>query len=240
MELADGYADIFVAHPGKEPAPVVLFYMDGPGIREELHQMARRFAEQGYYVVLPDLYYRSGAAGRPGERATDPAAPEHEQMWQLIQSLTFPAVMADTTALLRWIDEQPEADSSRIAAIGYCMSGRFAITAAATWPDRIKAAASIYGTSLVTDGDDSPHHIAAKARGALYFGFAELDQFASTADIPAIEAALKGAATKWTCEVFPGVDHGFAFPNRATYDAPSAELHWQRLFHLLDGELKNG
>ena len=40
------------------PHPVVIFYMDAPGKREELHDMARRIATVGYYVLLPNLYYR--------------------------------------------------------------------------------------------------------------------------------------------------------------------------------------
>jgi carboxymethylenebutenolidase len=32
--------------------------MDAPGWREELRDMARRLASVGYFVVLPNLYYR--------------------------------------------------------------------------------------------------------------------------------------------------------------------------------------
>ena len=45
--------------------------MDAPGKREELHDMARRIATVGYYVLLPNLYYRDarefhlGMPGRP-------------------------------------------------------------------------------------------------------------------------------------------------------------------------------
>ena len=34
--------------------------MDAPAIREELRDMARRLATSGYYVMLPNIYYRSG------------------------------------------------------------------------------------------------------------------------------------------------------------------------------------
>lgn len=59
IPTADGAMNTFVVYPDEgSPHPVVLFYMDAPGKREELHDMARRLASVGYYVVLPNLYYR--------------------------------------------------------------------------------------------------------------------------------------------------------------------------------------
>ena len=59
IPTADGAMNTFVVYPEENgPHPVVLFYMDAPGKREELHDMARRLASVGYYVILPNLYYR--------------------------------------------------------------------------------------------------------------------------------------------------------------------------------------
>jgi len=235
--LADGNAEIFVARPEQSVHPVVLFYMDAPGIREELYGMARRLAQGGYFVVLPDPYYRSGAAGRLGEAANDPKTPEHQNMWGLIATLTMERVIADTKALIAWINTQSGADGTRIGALGYCMSGRFALAAATAWPDLVKAAASIYGTQLVTEDTDSPHRQIVGARATLYFGFAETDVYAPAADIPTLQAALSNHPSTVEFEVYPGVGHGFAFPNRANYDEAAAERHWSRLFDLFDRTL---
>ncbi len=55
----DGPMNTFISHPEEGgPYPVILFLMDAPGYREELHDMARRRATAGYYVMLPNLYYR--------------------------------------------------------------------------------------------------------------------------------------------------------------------------------------
>ena len=57
----DGKTTTFITHPERGgPFPVILFYMDAPAIREELRDMARRLATSGYYVMLPNMYYRSG------------------------------------------------------------------------------------------------------------------------------------------------------------------------------------
>ena len=65
----DGAMETFVCHPERGgPYPPVLLLMDAPGIREELRDMARRLATVGYYVLLPNLYYRAGTRHdlRPG------------------------------------------------------------------------------------------------------------------------------------------------------------------------------
>ena len=59
IETNEGEMSTFVVHPESNgPFPVILFLMDAPGKREELHDMARRVAATGYYVMLPNLYYR--------------------------------------------------------------------------------------------------------------------------------------------------------------------------------------
>ena len=61
IETADGQMETFLAHPeGEGPFPVVVLYMDAPGIREEFYEFTRRIAREGYTCVLPDLYYRRG------------------------------------------------------------------------------------------------------------------------------------------------------------------------------------
>ena len=58
----DGSMNSFITYPEEGgPFPVVMFLMDAPGKREELHDMARRLGTSGYYVVLPNLYYRQTA-----------------------------------------------------------------------------------------------------------------------------------------------------------------------------------
>ena len=59
IKTGEGQLNTFIVHPDEDgPHPVILFLMDAPGKREELHQMARRIAACGYWVMLPNLYYR--------------------------------------------------------------------------------------------------------------------------------------------------------------------------------------
>jgi carboxymethylenebutenolidase len=228
----DGRTTTFIAHPEREgPHPIVLFFMDAPAIREELRDMARRIATVGHYVMLPNLYYRRGVL----ELADLPPLPEQEaraRMFDLMGSINIAMVMSDTDALLDFADRDPAASRGKAAAIGYCMSGQYAINAAARRPERIACAASLYGVQLVTDRPDSPHLAAQKTRAELYFACAEHDAYAPLEMVEALDSALKSAGVKAEVELYPGAHHGFAFPQRAVYDKAAAERHWERLFAL--------
>jgi carboxymethylenebutenolidase len=228
----DGRTTTFIAHPERGgPHPIVLFFMDAPAIREELRDMARRIATAGYYVMLPNLYYRKGVL----ELADLPPLAEAEarkRMFDLMGSINIGMVMDDADALLDFADRDPAASPGPAAAIGYCMSGQYAINAAARHPERIACAASLYGVQLVTDAPDSPHLAAQKSKAELYFACAEHDTYAPLEMVQALDASLKDAGVNAEVEIYAGVHHGFAFPQRAVYDKPAAERHWERLFAL--------
>jgi carboxymethylenebutenolidase len=203
--------------------------MDAPAIREELRDMARRLGTSGYYVMLPNLYYRAGVM-EIGPLPADPDAPERKRMFELMNGINIPLVMEDTSALLAYADGQSAARSDIVGTVGYCMSGRYAINAATHFPDRVKAAASIYGVQLATDQPDSPHLAAQKTKAELYFACAETDIYAPQEIIDKVKQAMTGANAE--VEIYPGTHHGFAFPKRPVYDRDAAERHWERLLAL--------
>jgi carboxymethylenebutenolidase len=228
----DGHVTTFITHPERNgPHPVIVFYMDAPGIREELRDMARRLATSGYYVVLPNMYYRAGVM-ELGPIPPEEDAPVRKRMFELMMGLSIPMVMQDTKALLDFIATQSAANKGPIGCLGYCMSGQYAINAAATFPERVNAAASIYGVLLMTDKPDSPHLVARKGMAELYLACAEVDRWAPLEMIEPLRAALKDSGANAEVELYPGVHHGFAFPQRPVYDKAAAERHWERLLAL--------
>jgi len=237
IATADGPMNSFVVHPEEGgPFPVVLFYMDAPGKREELHDMARRLAAVGYFVVLPNLYYRSSRDFWLTERTE----PMMERMFSLMATLDAATTACDTRALLQFVDAQAPADAARIGAVGYCMSGPFVMWAAARFPERIACIASIHGANMATDEPDSPHRIAPQVRCESYFACAEIDKWAPPADILKLQAGLEAGPAPHRIEWYPGVEHGFVFPLRAVYDRAAAERHWERLFSLFGRTLQSG
>jgi len=225
-----GSMTTFICHPEREgPHPPILFYMDAPAIREELRDMARRLATVGYYVMLPNLYYRAGVM----ELDWRPDNPEVRlRMMALMGGLTIPMIMDDTDALVAFLDADPAAKGGAIGTLGYCMSGQYAINAAARYPDRVTAAASIYGVKLVTDEPDSPHLAAARAPAEYYVACAETDVWAPPEMVAAFREAMTSQGVNAEVELHPGVEHGFAFPQRPAFNKKAAERHWERLFAL--------
>ena len=235
IQTADGAMNTFITHPEEGgPHPVVLFYMDAPGKREELHDMARRIATVGYYVVLPNLYYRNT---REFVMVRDEEG--FKRMFAMMEHVTTDLVMRDTQTLLDFVDGRKEADASKLGTVGYCMSGPFVFAAAAHYPQRVKCAASLYGVRLATDDADSPHLNAHKVKGELYLGCAETDKYAPREMIDKLEAHLKSVpGLRSRVEWYPGTEHGFAFPLRAgIFHKQAAERHWERLFALFKRNL---
>ena len=235
LTTADGSMNTFVVHPDEGgPFPVVLIYMDAPGKREELHDMARRLASVGYCVVLPNLYYRETRDFWVKERTEATM----KRMFELMATLSARTTAVDTRAMLDYVDALPAADATRIGALGYCMSGPYVVWAAAQFPERIRVIASIYGAGMATDQPDSPHRIVPQLQCECYFACAEIDKWASPEDIGKLQSALEGAGIRHRIEWYPGVEHGFAFPQRAIYNQAAAERHWARLFNLFERTLR--
>jgi carboxymethylenebutenolidase len=231
----DGTMRTFLCHPERDgPHPVVILLMDAPGIRGELRDMVRRLASVGYYVMLPNLYYRAGVE----EIFKGPNPLTTDQMFELMNQTTIARVMVDVDTLLAFAAIDPAASDGPVGVVGYCMSGQHAINAAARHPDRIAAAASFYGTRLVTDKPDSPHRVVGKAKAELYLGCAEHDEYAPLEMVAEMRAALEKAGAKAEVEIYEGAGHGFAFPKRSTFDRAAAERHWERLFALFGRALR--
>jgi len=231
----DGKSTTFIVHPDRGgPHPVILFLMDAPAIREELRDMARRFATSGYYVMLPNLYYRAGVM-ELGPIEYEPESPWRKRMGDLMNGLGIRHVMDDCAGMLAFAEKDTAANAKSVGAVGYCMSGRFAVCAGGQFPDRVKATASIYGTRLVTEKDNSPHLIAKNSPAEFYFACAETDVWAPPEVIAALQKDLAGANGE--VEVYPGVHHGFAFPERRAYDKAAAEQHWERVLALFRRKL---
>jgi carboxymethylenebutenolidase len=236
VQTPDGLMSTFVAHPDEGgPRPVVLLLMDAPGKREELHDMVRRIASAGYFCLVSNLYYRQVPAYNVFETG------DRDRMFELMHGVSNAQAVQDCRYMLDFASTHSAyADTSRVGVTGYCMSGPFALMAAAGI-ESVKAAASFHGVALYSERPDSPHLFISSTTAQLYVGAAETDSYAPPEVIKGYEAAATaaGAGDRVRVEWYPGTEHGFVFPQRTMYHKLSAERHWVRLHDLLRTTLLN-
>jgi carboxymethylenebutenolidase len=230
LDTDGGRIPVFVTHPEEGgPHPVVVLYMDALGIREELKDMARRIGTVGYYVMLPNLFWREGGPSfDPAPLAEGKLDPE---MVRLNHATTHAMVLADTARLLDHASADPAARDP-VGTIGYCMGGRHALAAAGTFPERVAAMVSLHAGFQVTDRPDSAHLLIPNIAAECYFGFADGDPLSPPEHQAIIAADCREHGVTARLETYAGAAHGFTFPTRYCYDKPSAERAWERVFAL--------
>jgi len=232
---ADGTAEGFLYTPaGEGPWPGVLYLTDIWGIRPANQAMAQRVADQGYAVMMPNIFYRSDALPimPPGEPDTkDPAT--LRRLSHLLAAVNADQMRRDGASYAEFLEALPQVEGGKVAVVGYCFTGQFALRTAAAAPDRIAAAASFHGGHLVTEAPDSPHAELPQVKAALYFGHAVEDQSMPPAAIEKLDDALKGWGGAYESEIYEGARHGWSVPGRPVYDHKQSERHFTKLFGLL-------
>ena len=175
----DGAMNTYTVRPDDGSAlPVVLMLMDAPGVREGLREICRRIAQSGYYVLLPNLYYRRTREFVLGPTRNHPDAEANlKKMFGMVASISNDKVAADTGVILDRLPSLPDAKPGKVGLVGYCMSGAFVTAVAAKHPDRVACFASYYGTRLITDKPDSPHLMLGDIKAEGYYSFAEHDTY---------------------------------------------------------------
>ncbi|MDT0453183.1 dienelactone hydrolase family protein [Streptomyces hesseae] len=237
----DGQADAFAAFPDDgEQHPGVLLYMDAIGLRPVLKEMARELAEHGYYVLVPNLYYRHGPAPvveLPEHIGEDIRPAVFAQLMPLVQAHTTERALRDADAYLSFLTTQPEVSAGPVAAIGYCMGAALAMRTATAHPDKVAAVAGFHPGFLVTDAPDSPHRLVSKLTAQVHIGLAEGDLTPEA--LSELNQALDAAGVGYTTEVYPGTVHGFTMADTDAFNPSALQRHWDRLLPLLDRTLAN-
>ncbi|WP_217247051.1 dienelactone hydrolase family protein [Streptomyces sp. AC602_WCS936] len=234
VPTADGKADAFAAFPDSgEQHPGVLMYADGFGIRPVLRDMARELAGHGYYVLVPNLFYRHGPAPVVDlpEHIGDEVRPAiFARLMPLIEAHTAERVLIDAEAYLGFLTDQPEVAAGPVAVTGYCIGGLWAMRTAAAHPGRVAAVAAFHGPVGV-DGPD----LFAKLTARVHLGHAEGDLTPEA--LGELNQALDAAGVSHTSEIYPGTVHGFTMADTDTFSACGLQRHWDRLLPLLNGTL---
>ncbi|MFD5337645.1 dienelactone hydrolase family protein [Streptomyces hawaiiensis] len=235
IPTADGRADAFAAYPDRgERHPGVLMYPDGFGIRPVLREMARELAGHGYYVLVPNVFYRHGPAPvieLPEHIGEEVRPAIFAQLMPLIEAHTAERVLSDADAYLGFLTAQPEVGAGQVAVTGYCIGGLLAMRTAAAHPGQVAAVAGFH-SPVGVDGPASLHRLLSGLTAEVHLGHAETDLTPEA--LGELNHALDAAGVDYTSEIYPGTVHGFTMSDTDAFNPSARQHHWDRLLPLLD------
>lgn len=240
IPAADGTIDAHLFTPvgARGPLPAVVLFTDIGGLRPCYHDKAQRIADNGYAVLMPNLYYRDarGAVVPEGRSFRDPDV--RPTLFDFAGHLTPEAQSRDFAALLACLDREPEFAAGRVGVVGYCMTGAFALRMAAEHPERVAAAAGFHSARLAEANDPaSLVHVVGNIQGRVYLGHADQDELLPPEQIARLDEALASAGVHFTTELYRGAAHGFTARDAPSWDAAADALHHKRLAQLLEETL---
>jgi carboxymethylenebutenolidase len=238
VRTVDGVADGVLIKPDDAGRwPGVLHLTDIRGVRPTTLEMARRLAGEGYVVLTPNVFYRTG---RPPFTFTPGFADDRSK--QLFADLTRPftpeASAEDASAYVDFLAHSPGVAEGPMGVVGYCFTGGVALRVAAARPDKVAAAASFHGGGLFTNAPTSPHLVLPRVKARLYFGHATEDGSMPAESIESLDRALEAWGGSYESETYAGCSHGWTVPDNRAYDEPEAERGFAKLQELFAHTLR--
>lgn len=238
LSMPDGTADAVLFSPDEsKQLPGVLHFPDIAGIREAHRQMARELASEGYAVLMPNIFYRTGAPPvwsfqrKMGEPRT------MQRFAELTGPLTPEAQTRDVNAYVDHLLAQSIVHPGPVGAVGFCFGGALALRAAAERPQQVAAAASFHGGNLYKPNDSSsPHLVLPSVKARLYFGHAEGDSSMTAEQIAAFEDALAKWGGNYTSEMYVA-KHGWTVPDNPAFNEREANRAFGNLSALFAATL---
>ncbi len=248
VKTPDGTCDAAFLHPKTGSYPGVLIWPDAFGLRPALRAMGKRLATEGYSVLIPNPYYRSGKASELDlNTATFSFQNEADmtRLRKLMAGLNAPgAAEEDATAFIAFLDAQKSVNArKKIGTQGYCMGGPLVFKTAAALPDRVGAGASFHGGGLVTDQPGSPHLLVPRMKARFYIGIASNDDARQPDAKDKLREAFAEAKLPAEIEVYQSL-HGWCIPDmpasadKPIYNKADAERAWGKLLALYKVALK--
>ena len=241
IQTADGSCDCAFIYPSTGAHAAIIIWPDAFGLRVSMREMAKRLANDGYSVLVPNPYYRVAKSPVFTDISkfsfSNPA--DRTKLTPLMGSIGADgAAERDVVAFIALLDMQTSVDTSKkIGTQGYCMGGPLVFRTAAAAPNRVGAVGSFHGGGLVTDAPNSPHLLIPKMRARLYVAVASNDDSRQPDAKDKLKDAFKKAGRPAQVEVFKSL-HGWCVPdmpadaNGPIYNQPEAEKAWTTLLAL--------
>ena len=217
--------------------PGVVFLTDIWGIRPANIGVAKRLAEQGFAVLMPNVFHRYSRITPDGFEHGS-AEERTKALYALFAALTPRNMVDDGKAAVEFLLAQKGVKAGKAGIVGYCFTGQMAVRTAAALPEKVAAAASFHGGFLVTDKSDSPHKILSPIKARLYFGHAVEDSTATPEQVEILEAALRDWHGAFESNFYEGALHGWTLPGRDVYNEVQAERAFEKMVELFETTLE--
>ncbi len=214
-----GYTGYF-AMPAAEKAGGIVLIQEIFGVNSHIRQVADLYADAGYFVLAPDVFWRVQPHVELGYTPED-----IQEGIQLAGKLKPEQTMADMADAAKFLRQLPESNG-KLAAVGYCFGGRTTYEMAAN--KLIDAAVSYYG-----GGIDQQLDKASNISCPIMMHFGEKDAHIPVSSVQKIQEALQGKPNV-SIYVYKGADHGFNCDQRGSYDRQSAMLAFGRSMVMLN------
>jgi carboxymethylenebutenolidase len=216
---------------GAGPHPGLILIPDVRGIYQHFHDVARRFACEGFVALVLDLYSREGT----------PDLPDLDAVFRWMRRLPDRRVLDDIQQAQRWLAARSEVVPSSIGITGFCMGGQYALMAACS-VSGLAACVSWYGMLRYAETDavkpESPLQMAARL-ACPYLGlFGAEDGLIPLTDVEELRRILVEARKEFTIVTYPGAGHAFFNDARPDmYRADAAREAWAKAIEFLRSHL---
>lgn len=204
----------YLARPeGEGPFPAVVVIHEIFGLNDNIKDIARRFATEGYVALAVDLF-----AGR--NRAVCMA----RFMGQIMLNPLKNGSIENLKDALTFLSEQPGVDAERLGAIGFCMGGSFSIALACN-DNRLKAIAPYYAMN--------PRPLEAVARMCPVVG-SYPDKDITTGAGQKLDVELDRYTIPHDIKIYPNTKHSFFNDQGGSYAETAARDSWQRVLNFFE------
>jgi carboxymethylenebutenolidase len=213
----------YLCQPPSKTGPGLLLIQEIFGVNSHIKDVAELYAQAGFVVLAPDLFWRVEAGVELNYTSSDFA-----KGLEIANKLDMEQVLSDLNDAIDALKKLPEV-TGKVGTVGYCLGGTLAYRLAAR--NKVDAAVSYYGGSIAQALDEAKN-----LNTPLLMHFAELDKYIPAESIEKISAALANKSNV-TIHHYAGIDHGFNCDQRSTYNRPAAMLAFARSVAFLNKHL---
>jgi carboxymethylenebutenolidase len=227
LSVEDGTnMDAYTSFPkqGNGPFPAILLFQEAFGVNHHIRNIADRLASQGYIVIAPELFHRTGSG-------LDLSYNDFPTMIPHMEALTVARLEADAKACFNWLQQQHAVIKNKIGSIGFCMGGKVSFIANMVLP--LQAAVSYYAGRMPAIADRLR-----ETHGPQLMFWGGLDKHITPDQVELVVKTLQEAKKEFINVTVSYADHAFNCDERPSYHPQAAKEAWALTLAFFESKLK--